>query len=102
MKGKSVSNAIYNDILKDYKFKPVAQIDVSSDVNSGSLGVCCSNNKASVISLSPRMYNNKYDQKKWDESVNDGFHPKGTGDMIQSVLTHELGHAITVNSKNEK
>lgn len=91
-----------NKIVSDYDFKPVAQVEISSDVNTGSLGVCCSGKKASVVSLSPRMYNGKIDQEKWDDSVKEGFHPKGTGDIIKSVLTHEMGHAITVNSQNNE
>lgn len=47
------------------------------------------------------MYKEK-GQEKYNKSVKDGFHPKGTGDCIKSVLVHEIAHAITCNSKNEK
>ena len=90
------------EITDKYKFKGVAQIEISSEMNKGSLGVCCSPDNCSVVSLSPQLYTGKYDQQKWDKSVEDGFHPKGTGEMVKSVLVHELGHAITCNSKNEK
>ena len=91
----------YDDLQKEYDFKPVAQFEVASDAQSGTLGVCCSDKNASVISLAPKLY--KPDtQKQWDEAVKSGFHPKGTGDMVKSVLTHELGHAITVNSNNSE
>lgn len=90
------------EIRDKYNFKGVAQIEISSELNKGSLGVCYSPDNCSVVSLSPQLYTGKYDQQKWDKSVEEGFHPKGTGEMVKSVLVHELGHAITCNSKNEK
>ena len=90
------------DIQSKYKFKGIAQIEISSELNKGSLGVCASPNNCSVVALSPQLYNGKYNQERWDKSVKTGFHPKGTGEMIKSVLVHELGHAITCNSQNHK
>lgn len=96
-----IKNTI-DDITRDYKFKGIAQVEISSELNKGSLGVCASPSNCSLISLSPQLYNGKYTQDRWDSSVKSGFHPKGTGDMIKSVLTHEMGHAITCNSGNDK
>ena len=94
------------DTLKEiedkYKFKGVAQIEISSELNKGSLGVCFLPNNTSLISLSPQLYNGKYSQEKYEKGVKSGWNPKGTGEMVKSVLVHELGHAITVNSKDEK
>ena len=90
------------EIEGTYKFKGVAQIEISSELNKGSLGVCFSPSNTSLISLSPQLYNGKYSQEKYDSGVKSGWHPKGTGDFIKSVLVHEVGHAITCNSKDEK
>ena len=90
------------DIQNKYKFKGIAQVEISSELNKGSLGVCASPDNCSVISLSPQLYNGKHDQSRWEKGVESGFHPKGTGEMIKSVLVHEIGHAITCNSKNDK
>lgn len=91
-----------NDIAKDYNFKGLAQVEISSELNNGSLGVCVSTNKGSVVSLSPKIYSGKYNQQQWDKSVKDGFHPKGTGEMIKSIFTHEIGHAITCDNVNKE
>ena len=89
------------DINNNYKFKGIAQIEISSSLNSGSWGVCFAPNNTSLISLAPSMYKENA-QKRYDESVKDGFHPKGTGEAIKSVLVHEIGHAITCNSNNNE
>lgn len=89
------------DIQNKYKFKGIAQIEISSELNKGSLGVCCSPDNCSIISLSPQLYNGKHDQSRWEAGVESGFHPRGTGEMIKSVLVHEIGHAITCNSQNK-
>lgn len=89
-----------NDIKNKYKFKDIAQIEISSSLNRGSLGVCYAPQNASLISLSPQLYNGKYTQDKYEKGVKDGWNPKGTGDMIKSVLTHEIGHSITCNSND--
>lgn len=91
-----------NEITRDYKFKGVAQVEISSELNKGSLGVCYSPDNCSLISLSPQLYNGKHDQARWENGVKSGFHPSGTGEMIKSVLVHELGHAITCNSNNKE
>ena len=98
---KHLKNTV-KEIENKYNYKGVAQIEISSSLNSGSLGVCFSPNNTSLISLSPQLYNGKYTQEKYDNGVKNGWNPKGTGDFIKSVLVHELGHAITCNSKNEK
>lgn len=90
-----------DEITRDYKFKGVAQVEISSELNKGSLGVCYSPDNCSLVSLSPQLYNGKHDQTRWEAGVKSGFHPKGTGEMIKSVLVHELGHAITCNSQNK-
>lgn len=90
------------EIQSKYKFKGVAQVNISSELNKGSLGVCAAPDNCSIVSLSPKLYNGKHDQARWEKGVESGFHPKGTGEMIKSVLVHELGHSITCNSKNDK
>lgn len=87
-----------NDV---YKYKGIAQIEISSSLNNGSWGVCFSPDNASVISIAPTMYKENA-QERYDKSVESGFHPKGTGEAIKSVLVHEIGHAITCNSKDEE
>ena len=89
------------EIESVYKFKGIAQIEISSSLNSGSWGVCFAPSNTSFISLAPAMYKENA-QEKYDKSVDMGFHPKGTGDAIKSVLVHEIGHSITCNSKDEK
>ena len=89
------------EIENTYKFKGIAQIEISSSLNSGSWGVCFAPSNTSFISLAPAMYKEDA-QKKYDRSVDMGFHPQGTGDAIKSVLVHEIGHSITCNSKDEK
>lgn len=84
-----------------YNFKKVAQIEISSSLNSGSFGVCFAPNNTSFISLAPSIYKEN-GQAKFEKSVESGFHPKGTGDAIKSVLVHEIGHSITCNSMDEK
>lgn len=86
-----------SELERDYNFKKIAQVEISSELNSGSWGVCFSPDNTSIISLAPSMYKENA-QEKYDASVASGFHPKGTGDAIKSVFVHELGHAITVNS----
>ena len=95
-----LKNAV-KEIEDKYKFKGIAQIEISSSLNNGSWGVCFSPENTSLISIAPSMYKENA-QKKYDDSVKQGFHPKGTGDAIKSVLVHEIGHAITCNSKDEK
>ena len=87
------------DIENNYGFKGIAQIEISSSLNKGSFGVCFSPDNTSLISLAPMLYKEN-GQKKWDNSVDVGFHPKGTGDAIKSTLVHEIAHAITCNSKD--
>ena len=89
------------DIENNYGFKGIAQIEISSSLNSGSFGVCFSPDNTSLISLAPMLYK-EGGQKKWDYSVDTGFHPKGTGDAIRSTLVHEIAHAITCNSKDKE
>ena len=89
------------DIENNYGFKGIAQIEISSSLNSGSWGVCFSPNNTSLISLAPSMYKENA-QQKYEDSVKSGFHPKGTGEAIRSVLVHEIGHAITCNSNNNE
>lgn len=95
-----IKNTLKN-LQKEYKFKPVAQINVMG-LSEGTLGICASRTKASTVTLNPRLFSGKYTQEQWNKSVESGFHPKGTGDMIKSVLVHELGHSITVNSENKE
>lgn len=90
-----------NKINDLYSYKGIAQVEISSSLNNGSWGVCYAPNNTSLISISPSMYKEN-GQERYDNSVKEGFHPKGTGDCIKSVLVHEIGHAITCNSKNEK
>lgn len=85
------------ELETDYNFKRVAQIEISSELNSGSWGVCFSPENTSIVSIAPSMYKENA-QQRYDASVESGFHPKGTGDAVKSVLVHEMGHAITVNS----
>lgn len=87
------------DIENNYGFKGIAQIEISSSLNSGSWGVCFSPDNTSLISLAPSMYKENA-QQKYEDSVKSGFHPKGTGEAIRSVLVHEIAHAITCNSND--
>lgn len=87
------------DIENNYGFKGIAQIEISSSLNKGSFGVCFSPDNTSLISLAPMLYKEN-GQKKWNKSVDKGFHPQGTGDAIRSTLVHEIAHAITCNSKD--
>lgn len=89
------------EIQEKYNFKGIAQVEISSSLNSGSWGVCFAPQKASLISLAPSLYKENA-QTRYDESVKEGFHPKGTGECIKSVLVHEIGHSITVNSNNKE
>lgn len=97
---KYLKDAI-KDINNNYNYKGIAQIEISSSLNSGSWGVCFAPDNTSLISLAPSMYKENA-QKRYDESVKSGFHPKGTGEAIKSVLVHEIGHAITCNSNNNE
>lgn len=89
------------EIDENYNYKGIAQIEISSSLNNGSWGVCFAPNNASLISISPSMYKEDA-QKKYDNSVETGFHPQGTGEAVKSVLVHEIGHAITCNSGNKE
>lgn len=89
------------EIEDNYKFKGIAQIEISSSLNNGSWGVCFAPNNTSLISIAPSMYKENA-QEKYNKSVKEGFHPAGTGEAIKSVLVHEIGHSITCNSKDEK
>lgn len=89
------------DITKAYKFNTIAAINVMG-LEEGCLGLCASRSNTSTVTLNPQMFSGKYTQKDYDESVKAGFHPKGTGDMIKSVLVHEIGHSLTVHNKNNE
>ena len=97
---KYLKNTV-KEIDDTYSYKGIAQIEISSSLNNGSWGVCFAPDNTSLISIAPSMYKENA-QTKYDDSVKSGFHPKGTGEAIKSVLVHEIGHAITCNSKDEK
>ena len=98
---KNIINSTLDNLQQGYKFKPIASVAVIG-LNEGTLGLCACRENASTISLNPQMFSGKYTQKDYDNSVKSGFHPQGTGDMIKSVLVHEIGHSITVNSNNKE
>lgn len=92
------------EIQNDFKIvPPIAAVNITT-IGSGCLGVACggAENKARTVSLSSQLFSGKMTQSQWDVSVKSGFHPKGTGDMIESVLVHELGHSITAGTKNKE
>lgn len=95
--------SIIKNIQEEYKIiPPIAGVNVTT-LGSGCLGVACGggNNKARTLSLSSQLFSGKYTQEQWNRSVESGFHPKGTGDMIKSVLVHELAHSITAGTENQ-
>lgn len=92
---------IVNQIYSEYKGKPLAQLEVRS-LGGDALGLCTSTNKCSIVGLDSSMYSGKYTQKHYETSIKEGFHPNTDNkDMIECVLTHELGHALTVNIDNQ-
>lgn len=91
-----------NEIYSLYTGKPLAQVEVRS-IGGGTLGLCTSSDKASILSLDSSLYSGKYTQEQWEKSIERGFHPKSDNkELVTCVLTHELGHAISVNTDNQK
>lgn len=87
-----------NDILNNFSSKPIAQVEVRT-LGGGALGLCTSSDKASILGLSSSLFSGKMTQEKWENSIKKGFHPKTDNkDMVTSVLTHEMGHVISVNN----
>lgn len=90
-----------NNILGEYSSKPIAQVEVRT-LGGGALGLCTSSKNASVVGLSSSMFSGKYTQEKWENSIKEGFHPvTDNKDMITCVLTHEIGHAMSVNTDSK-
>ena len=89
------------EIYSNYIGKPLAQVEVRS-IGGGTLGLCTSSNKASVLSLDSSLFSGKYTQEQWEASIKRGFHPKTDNkELITGVLTHELGHSISVNTNSK-
>ena len=94
--------SIIDKILGDYTSKPIAQVEVRS-LGGGALGLCTSSKNASVLGLDSSLFSGKYTQEAWEKSIKEGFHPRTDDkDMITCVLTHELGHVISVNTNSEE
>ncbi len=94
-----IKNTI-DEIYSTYSGKPVAQCEVRS-LGGGALGLCTSSDNASIVSLDSSIFSGKYTQEQWEKSIKDGFHPKTENkDLVTCVLTHELGHSISVNIDN--
>lgn len=92
---------IVNNILASFVSNPVAQVEVRT-VGGGALGLCTSSANASIVGLDSSLFSGKHTQEQWEKAIKDGFHPKtDEKDMVKSVLTHEMGHAISVNTKSK-
>ncbi len=99
---KAQVKSIINDISAQYTLKPLAQVEVRS-LGGGALGLCTSGKNASIVGLDSSLYSGKYTRENWNRSVKNGFHPKtDEKDIIKNVLTHELGHAISVNAGDKE
>lgn len=93
---------IIDNVYTNYTGKPIAQVEVRT-MGGGALGLCTSSKEASIVGLDSSLFSGKYTQERWDESVKKGYHPKtDNSDMITNVLTHELGHAISVNTDSKE
>ncbi|MGM9544516.1 MAG: DUF2213 domain-containing protein, partial [Romboutsia timonensis] len=93
---------IIDKIYSEFKGKGLAQVEVRT-VGGGALGLCTSSSKGSIVGLDSSLYSGKVSQTDWEDEIKKGFHPKTDNkDLVTCVLTHELGHAITVNSNNDK
>ena len=89
------------DIYNTYVGKPLAQVEVRS-IGGGALGLCTSSDSASILSLDSSLFSGKYTQEQWEKSIKNGFHPQTDNkDLITGVLTHELGHSISVNTDSK-
>lgn len=92
---------IVNNVLSDFVSKPIAQVEIRS-LEGGALGLCTSINKASMVGLDSKLFSGKLTQEQWERSIEKGFHPKTDNkDMLTCVLTHELGHSISVNTDSK-
>lgn len=93
---------IVNNVLGDFVSKPIAQVEIRS-LEGGALGLCTSINKASMVGLDSKLFSGKLTQEQWERSIDKGFHPKTDNkDMLTCVLTHELGHSISVNTDSKE
>lgn len=99
---REIKNTIKNFQSEYRMIPPIAGVNVTT-LGSGCLGVACGggNNKARTLSLSSQLFSGKYTQDQWENGVKSGFHPKGTGDMVKSVLVHELAHSITAGTESK-
>lgn len=90
-----------NNILNKFTCNPIAQVEVKS-LGGDALGLYTGGKNACVIGLSSQLYSGRYTQKEWNKGVKDGYHPTtDNDDMITNVLTHELGHAISIKNGDE-
>ena len=89
------------DIQNRFKFKGLAQVEITSSLNSGSFGVCFADKKSSLVSLAPSLFKEN-GKEKYKKSVENGWLAKASDDCIKNVLVHEIGHSITCNSNNEE
>lgn len=94
---KSIIQKVYHQ----FAGKPLAQVEVRS-IGGGALGLCTAGRDASIVGLDSSIFSGKYTQADWEKSIKSGFHPKTDNkEMITCVLTHELGHAISVNTDSK-
>ena len=92
---------IVNNVLGDFVSKPIAQVEIRS-LEGGALGLCTSIDKVSMVGLDSKLFSGKLTQEQWEKSIESGFHPKTDNkDMLTCVLTHELGHSISVNTESK-
>ncbi len=89
------------DIQNRFKFKGLAQVEITSSLNSGSFGVCFAGKKSSLVSLAPSLFKEN-GKEQYKKSVESGWLAKASEDCIKSVLVHEIGHSITCNSNNKE
>lgn len=96
---KYLKNTI-DKFLNTYKVEPPLKGVNVCTIGQGCLGVAIVSKDTRTLSIDSKCFKEN-GTELFNKSVEDGWLAKTDKDIITSVLTHELGHTITSQVKNE-
>lgn len=94
-----IKNTIDN-VQKKYKIDPPLKGLNVCTIGGGCLGVACSSKTTRTVSIDSNCFKEN-STEKFNKSVQNGWLARTNKDVLTSVLTHELGHAITAGTENK-